>query len=132
MAQNANQQFRSDVGAGSGIRIFPESVQPKSFAAGSGTLARGTPVTYNTSTNFWSVFQNGGANGTGTIQGFVADDITLNASDEVTGNVMLTGRIHLSDIPIVSGYNLAQLRTAIVASLVRSKGIIVEGMVGFY
>lgn len=133
MAFSANQQFTSGTGKGSGIRVFSEVTQPKSFASGSLTLAVGTPVAFNTSTNLWSIFQSGGSNGTGTIQGFVwPDAIVLDASNEVLGQVMLGGRIHLDDIPIVTGYTLAQLKTAIIASLLRSKQIIIEGMIGFY
>jgi hypothetical protein len=133
MAQAANQQFNSAAGAGSGPRCFATVVQPKTFASGSLTLAKLTPVAYNTSTGFFQIFASGGSNGTGTIDGFVwPDQIVLDGSNEVTGQVMLAGRIHLDDIPIVSGYTLAQLKTALLASIVRNKGIIIEGMVGFH
>jgi len=133
MAFTANQLHAQVNGVGSGLRASPESVQPKTFASGSITLAALTPVAFNTSTSQWVIFASGGANGTGTIKGFVwPDPVVLAAGGEVLGQVLMTGRIHLNDIPIVTGYTLAQLKTAIIASAVRNQGIIVEGMTGFY
>lgn len=129
MALNPNDLLTTTTGVGSGKRIFPESVQPMVFAAGSGTLAALTPVAFDTNAGTWKLFQNGGSNGVGTIKGFLTQPVTLDSDEEVMGLVMLTGRIHLADIPIVSGYNLAQLKTAIKAG-VRDLGIIVEGMDG--
>jgi hypothetical protein len=131
MAYADRELFQDLPGKGSTLRFFPSSVQPKTFASGSGTIARGTALAYNTSTNKWVVFTNGGANGTGTLQGFLwPDDITLDGAGEVLGNVMLGGRVHIDDIPIVAGYNLAQLKTALQTGA-REKGFIVEGLENF-
>lgn len=131
MAYSANQQFQSANGKGSGLRAFPDSVQPKTFASGSGTLAALTPVAFNTSTSKWVIYASGGANGTGTISGFVwPDAVVLDGSNEVLGNVMLGGRIHLDDIPIVSGYTLAQLKASLISDA-RSRGFIIEGLADF-
>ena len=129
MAYSANQLFSETAGRGSGLRAFPETVQPKTFASGSGTLAALTPVTYNTSTNKWTTFTNGGANGTGTILGFVwPDAIVLDAANDVIGNVLLEGKINFNDIPQTgAGYTLAQLKAA-VQSQMRPLGIIIEGL----
>lgn len=131
MAQNANQLFSSANGKGSGLRCFPTSVQPKSFAAGATALAPLTPVAFNTSTGFWVPYASGGANGTGTISGFVWPDAApRHATDETTANVALGGRIHLDDIPIISGYTLAQLKASLITDA-RTRGFIIEGLADF-
>lgn len=57
MAYNPNEQYKESALLGSGLRFFPEGNSvPKTFAAGSGTLAPGTPVSFNTSTNKWVVW----------------------------------------------------------------------------
>ena len=127
MALNANEQFAS-TSVDAKLRVEALTIQPKKFAAGSGTLAQLTPVAFNTSTNQWVVWATGGANGTGTISGFVwADEITLNASDEVLGNVLLQGKVHYDDI-VVTGGTEGQLQTALRVAGLREKGIIIQGL----
>lgn len=129
MALNPNELWQSAAGEGGGLRFFPEVNQPKEFAQGLLVLAKGTAVTYNTSTGKWQVFDADGMNGTNLVKGFVwPDDITLDADEEVLGQVMLTGRVHIADIPLVSGqYNLAELSANLQANA-RGIGIIVEGL----
>ena len=129
MALNPNEKFTTTTGVGSGKRIFPTSAQAMVFAAGTGTLAEGTPVAFDTSVGFWKLFQDAGINGIGVIKGFLTKPVTLDSDEEVMGVVMLNGRIHIDDIPIVTGYTLAQLKAKIKAG-VRDLGIIVEGMAG--
>lgn len=131
VAYGTNEQV-SSASVAAKLRYEATSIQPKTFAAGSGTLAPLTPVAYNTSTNFWVPFANGGANGTGTIKGFVGPDpIVLAASNEVLGNVIMGGTIHLADIPIIAGYTLAQLKTALTGT-VRALGYKIQGMEKWY
>lgn len=131
MALNPNEQFSTVTGKGSGLRIFPTDVQPKVFAAGTGTIKEGTALAKNTSTGFWVVLDADGNNGTNVLKGFAERDIELDADEEVQGQVMMEGRIHIDDIPLVTGvYNLAELKTAIIAG-VRALGITVEGMPEF-
>jgi len=131
MAYDSNELFSELAGKGSGLRFFPSSVQPKTFAGGTGTIAKGTPLAYNTSTNLWVVFDADGANGTDTIKGFLwPDDHTLVSGSETISNVMLTGRVHIDDIPVVTGYTLAELKTALQTTA-RGNGIIVEGLENF-
>lgn len=133
MAQNINEQVSSAAGPAAMLRYLAKTIQPKNFAANIGTLAPLTPVTFNTSTGFWTKYANGGSNGTGTIQGFVGpDSVVSHATENVLANVILAGDIHLDDIPIISGYTLAQLKTDIIASLLRSKGFTIQGMRDFY
>ena len=128
MAQNANEQFSQTAGPGSGLRIFPALTRACSLAAGATALAVGTPMAYNTSTNLWVVFASGGANGTGTIGGFVyPNPAPRHATDETTAVLMLKGKIHISDIPILAGYTLAQLKTE-MQSVAFRKGLEVEGL----
>lgn len=57
MAYSDNELF-SELGAtlGSGLRAFGTQVSPKTFAAGSGTLAKLTPVGFNETTGHWQVW----------------------------------------------------------------------------
>lgn len=130
MAYDPNQGFASAAGKGSSPRCFPTSVQPKTFASGTGTLAPLTAVAYNTSTDQWVVFDADGSNGTNVIKGFVwPDEATLVSGSEVLVQVAMGGRIHFDDIPLVSGsYNLAQLQAAVRSGGVRDLGFIIEGI----
>ena len=136
MAFTANEGFQSNAGKGSALRCVPTSNQPKTFASGSGTLAALTAVAFNTSTDQWVVWDADGTNGTNIIKGFVwPDEVVLDAGGEVLGQVVLGGRIHYDDIPIVSGsYNQTELQDALrgdAASDVRSLGFIIEGLSEF-
>jgi hypothetical protein len=131
MATNQPELFSSAAGVGSGLRALAETTQPRLFATGSGTLAKLTPVAFNTSTLQWVPFDEGGSNGTGTIRGFVwPDAVVLDGSDEVIGNIMLAGKVHFDDLPVrttvdangtAAGWNAA-LRAA------QDYGLIVESV----
>lgn len=237
MALNANSLRSTATGLGSGLRAYATSVQPKKFAAGSGTLAKLTPVTFNDATHTWQLWSGGTSevnvitaastaatdgtfdltingttvadldhdisvidlkaaivaagvcsaddvvvaeagggldanNGTCTltwagemaeqdvditldatgltgnphvlstsqagsatrIDGFVwPDAIALDSDEEVLGQVMLTGRIHIDDIPVVSAsYTAGALAAACRDKQVRDSGFIIEGLEGFH
>lgn len=103
MALTTNELFQSNAGRGSQERVEVTSVQPKKFATGSSTLARLTMVAFNTSTNLWVPWTNAGANDTGVAKGMVwPDEIVLDSSDEVLGQVMLRGKVHRDDVPLNS------------------------------
>lgn len=75
----------------------------------------------------------GGAelNGTGLIKGFVAPDceVVLSADGEVPGVVMLAGRVHVDDIPLVDDiYTRAELEAGLSTTAFRAQGFIVEGL----
>jgi len=116
-------------GPTSGIRMFPETVQVKTFSTGTEVMVRGTLVAFNTSVGFWAPWATGGADGTGTALGILNEPCTLTPGGEVQANVMLTGRIHRADI--VSQFTAtAPEVTAAVISTFRGLGIIVEGLAG--
>ncbi len=136
MALNPNNLFTTATGLGSGLRFFPSSVQPKTFATGSGTLPKGTPLSVVTSSGEWVPWDAaGGAAGTEIMRGILwPDELALNGSDEVLGMVMLAGRFHIDDIDL-SGTpgpeSVANLLIELRATA-RANGYIVEGMPGFH
>lgn len=110
------------------LRAQATTIQPKTFGTGTGTLERLTPVAFNTSTNKWAVWTHGGGNGTGTISGFVwPDAVTLDATGDVIGQVMLAGRVHYDDIALPYGEIADNLKAAL-RSGPRALGIFVEGL----
>lgn len=134
MAYNEPDQFASAAGVGSGLRVWPRTIQPKTFASGSALLAKLTPVAFNSSTEFWVVWTNGGANDTGTIRGFVwPDDVQLDAGGEVLGQVLIEGKVHYDDIVLPAGEMQANLDTALITPgadglSLRDRGIILQGI----
>lgn len=133
MAQNANELVdTSGVYPQQGWRVVPTSVQPKPFAAGATALARFTAVARNTATGLWVPAVQGGANGTGQIDGFVDQNgAPRHAADETQANVILGGEIHLDEIPFAVFGTLAQLKTALTASGIRQKGFTIKGWSDF-
>lgn len=89
MAYNPNEQFNETTGLGSQLRAFPKVVQPKTFASGSGTLAKLTPVAFNDTSRKW-VPWSGKLNEistitkTGTVSG---GDYTLTVQGETTAAI---------------------------------------------
>lgn len=59
MALNPNNLLTTATGLGSGLRVFPSSIQPKTFAQGSGTLAKLVPVSFNDLTHKWNLWTGG-------------------------------------------------------------------------
>lgn len=128
MTYAANQLWETGDNRPVNLRAFAEVVQPKTLATGSGTIYRLTPMAYNTSTNKWVVWTNGGSNGTGTVSGFLwPDEVTLDGSDDVLANIMLRGRVHFDDIVVPSGETEANLKTAL-RSGPRALGLTIEGL----
>ena len=118
-------------------RIYPTALHVKEFAAGTGTLLPGTVVAYNTSTNKWVPWVNGGGNDTGTPRGIVwPEAIVLKAGNEVNGVVMMQGRAHASDLlDQATGDFSTNLRDAVRAvtpltstNTLREKGILLDGL----
>lgn len=128
MAYAENNLLSQDSAFPQQLRAFSTQTQPKTFGSGSGTLERLTPVAYNTSTNKWTVWTDGGANGTGDIRGFIwPDAVDLDADDDVLAQVMLAGRVHYEDIVLPYGEAEADLKAAL-RSGPRELGLIIEGL----
>ena len=116
MAYNPNELY-SDADVSPSPRIAAKRIGPKTFASGSGTLAKGTPVARSSATTFWVPWTNAGGNQTGTIRGFVwPDDVVLDSDEEVLGQVMLEGDLHYDDIPVPTGETAANMATALKVS----------------
>lgn len=131
MALDPNEGFASN-SVDPKLRVDALTIQPKKFASGSGTFAELTPVAFNTSSNMWVVWTSGGSDGTGTIKGFVwPDQVVLDGSNEVLGNVLLQGKVHYDDIPVPAGETQNDLDTALRTGGLREAGIIIQGLTQF-
>jgi hypothetical protein len=134
MALDANELFSSVTVSDNAHGVEAHVVHPKTFAVftGGDELPVLTPVAYNTSLNQWVPWTNGGANGAGTICGFVFPNIVslLNAS-EVLGNVIMAGKIRYADIAAAVAErgveSEANLKTAL-RSGPRALGLYVQGL----
>ena len=130
-----DQLFQSAIGLGSGLRAFATVLQPKTFAGGTALLPPLTPVAYNDATGTWMPWDADGLNGTDSIRGFVWPvEVQLVDGEEVLGQVMLMGRIHVDDIDLdqtPGPETVADLKIELRVN-VRDSGIIVEGLDGFH
>lgn len=115
-------------------RIYATKIEPKTFAASVSAkeLKPGVVMAYNTGTNLWEEWANGGANGLGTIRGIVWPNpvnVLAAGQGEVVGNIMLAGAAHYADL-IADGGTLAQLKTALRTQTpsLRELGIHIEGL----
>lgn len=111
-------------------KVGPTRVMPKQFAAGTALLGYLIPVAFNTATNLWVVWTNGGATGTGTIRGFVGErkGVQLVAGGEVMGNVILGGYINYADIPVPAGETQGNLDTALLDAGLVTRGLFIRGL----
>lgn len=93
------------------------------------TYEVGTPMAYNTSTNEWVMWTNGGANGTGVVGAIVyPDKIVVDATNDVLAPLMLKGQIHIDDVLVPSGESAANLLAALKAPATRSPHLDINGM----
>ena len=95
----------------SGTKIVIRESGVKNFGSGSGTLKKYSPVSYNTTTNKWVIWDADGANGAAVMKGILLTDITLDASDDVLGSVMLAGQMSFKDVVVPTGETEANLKT---------------------
>jgi hypothetical protein len=112
------------------IKPAPDGVRVVTLAAvgAAPTYAVGTPMAYNTATNKWVVWTSGGANGTGTISGFIyPDEIETDAADDVMCPLMQQGTIDYADVVLPAGETDANLKTAL-RSGPRALGLIITGL----
>lgn len=121
----------NDQGAGLRAKAREDGVKVGTFAnvALGPTLAKLTPLAFNTSTKKWVAWTTGGANGTGVIGGFAwPDAVVLDATGEVQGQILVNGVVHLDDIAVPSGETLANLKTAIKSPTTRSVRLDIQGL----
>lgn len=131
MALQPNELFTSNTEPAK-LRIFSESTQPKTFAAGAVTLAKGSPIAFDTVAKTWKVWANAGANETNLIRGFVwPDAVKLEAGGEVLGQVLMAGRVHAGDVPLPAGETQPNLDAALQSGVRERTGIIIEGLAEF-
>jgi hypothetical protein len=130
MALQSEELFETVGTQAARLRIVPtlNGTAVKSFATGSGTIKRGTPVGVVTASKLLALWDSGNSPaGTNVIEAIVLDDVVLNGSGEVPGRVMLQGEIHVDDIVYPAGESITTLRTEYAASGLREKGLIIRG-----
>lgn len=129
---------KKDLASYSGSDIFADYEQVSmherivavfAVAGSATTLKRCSPVAFNTSTKFYVPWASGGANGTGTIVGFVwPDEVVLDTTNAVQAVIFAGGRIAYSDIAAtVASGSITALKTELQNNAL-SRGIIVEGL----
>ncbi|HCT44790.1 MAG TPA: hypothetical protein DF699_06235 [Phycisphaerales bacterium] len=99
-------------------------------AAGSDTTYPvGMLLAYNTATDKWVPWVDGGSNGTGTVSGIVGPrPHDALAAGETLGNVALQGKFDFVALSSAAGDNAATLAAALRAPTVREKGLIIENL----
>ena len=132
MTLDANELFKSTTYAAK-LRFYPapQAIKPRKFknVALGPTLAVGTPVAYDTSTNNWVVWAQAGTNEANLIKGFVwPDPIVLHATNEMIGNVMIMGSLHRADVVLPVGETSGNLDAALQDKIIKEQGFIVEGL----
>lgn len=110
-------------------RIYPKVALGVVFAqAGADKeLPVGTVVAFNTSTNGYTEWANGGMNDTDQIRGVVHPEaVTVLTTGEVVGTIMVEGEAHRDEL-LSDGGTSGQLDAALAAQA-RERGIIVRGL----
>lgn len=141
MALNDNELFNTVPGKGAEIRMVVHRNKVGTLAGQTDAplLPKGTPLAWNTSTGMWTVFTQGGTNGTNAIRGFVQDagGVQTHATNEVQVVVMLEGEIHRDDVntaairAVLGGSpSEANIDTALQSQTLRELGIHVRGLDG--
>lgn len=143
MALGDNELFDSaDRGAHPRLEALATRVVHLEDNAGSAPveLPIGTPLCFDTSTSQWCVYEDAGANGRGTIRGFLygtaqSDDNT----DDVLAVVLYRGRVHRDDVNTAAiravlggagGTSEAELDVALKVRGLRDMGIDIVGLAG--
>lgn len=134
MAYDSNELYSSNsVDASKRAAARKAKVVTLASSVGAETLEKLTPLAYDTSVDMWKVWTNGGSNGTGTVRAFLwPDEVTLDAANEVLGQALWEGEVHIDDVEVPDGENLANLKAAIQSPpsgpTLRELGIHVRGL----
>lgn len=143
MALGDNELFDSaDRGAHPRLEALATRVVHLEDNAGSAPvdLPIGTPLAFDTSTAQWCVYEDAGANGRGTIRGFLygtqqSDD----NADDVLAVVLYRGRVNRNDVNTAAiravlggagGTSEAELDVALKVRGLRDMGIDIVGLAG--
>ena len=59
MTYDPNETLKTAAGLGSGLRVEPRTIKPKTFASGTALLPLLTPVAFNNSVNHWVLWSSG-------------------------------------------------------------------------
>lgn len=116
------------------LRIYadPDGLDVATFinVAGAPLLEKGTPVAYDTNLGGWVAFEHGGSDDRDVMRGVVwPDTIQLHATNEVQGQIMHHGMVHVDDLqPPTGGSTLAQIKGVIVNPAKRAPGLKVQGL----
>lgn len=113
-------------------QVLNPRIMPKTFAAGSGTLAPLTPVGKLTASGHFAIWNPGNSDGSEVIAGFTdyRDSFDLDASDEVIGLVVLEGTMRSTDVVVPSSTNEATLFTHLRAARMRELGFYFDDLTG--
>lgn len=131
MAFATNQKYTENNNVNPTISIAPTKTPVGRLLAVSPaeTYPRGTPMAFDTSNVGWVVWTDSGANGTGTIKGFMNEDtITTDTADNKVASIMTEGRILHDDVPVPSGETQDNLDTALKNDLM-GRGLYVSRLV---
>ena len=98
-------------------------------AGADATYPVGMLLAYNTSTNKWVPWVDGGSNGTGTVSGIVGPrPVDALSAGEVLGNIALQGKFDFDALSSAADDVAADLAAALRVSTVREKGLIIENL----
>lgn len=134
MAYDPNERFAAGTPNTGALRVVPDSIQPKTFKQGTGTLLPLTPVSFDTAGT--GTFIPWAGDGTTTVptlnvSAFVwPDPVVLISNKEVLGNVIMAGQIHMDDIVLPAGMSLAALKGNL-RTIVRPLGFNIQGLDDF-
>lgn len=141
MALNPRELRSTHAGyrGGPAIQIEKNKVGTLAAQTGAPLLPRATPLAWDTAAGMWTVFTQGGSNGTDAIRGFVDDDdgVQSHGANEVQVLVALEGdlsrdAINTTAIRAVLGGSPteANVDTALRASLLRELGFQIKDLSG--
>lgn len=127
MAVVPTELFDGPITVGAQKRICATWTQAKTFAAGSGTIAKGTPLGVVSASKDWGEWDADSGAGLATFRGIAwPNDIVLDAGGEVIGNVMLAGKAHIDDMVLPGNETLTTLKAALITAA-RDVNIQIEG-----
>lgn len=89
MAYDKNELFQSQDGLGSGPRVYPTTIQPKTFAAGTGTIQKCSPLQFNEDLGQWQQWSALGSEKKVQLDygGASGGDYTITVNGETTGAI---------------------------------------------